>query len=59
MQLANGNPKNEFCFFENPPRSRPDTLIYLNLTPERVITHENEMNLEVMEQCLKVALKCI
>jgi hypothetical protein len=50
-------PKSEFCSFENLPCSRPDTFIYLNLTPVRVITREDEICLEVSEECLNVASK--
>jgi hypothetical protein len=56
MELANGNPKNEFCFLGNSHRSRPDTSIYLNVS---VITREDEIYLDVREECLKVILKWI
>jgi hypothetical protein len=58
MQLANGNPKN-FCSLGNPPRSLPDTFIYLNLTSVCVVTREDKVYLEVREECLKVTLTLI
>jgi hypothetical protein len=57
MELANGNPKNKFCLLGNPPRSRPDTYIYLYLTSEYIVIREDEIYLHVREECLKVTLK--
>jgi hypothetical protein len=59
MQLTNGNPKNEFYFLGNLPRSLPDTFIYINLTSVCVTIREDEIYLDVREECLKVTLKWI